>query len=69
MDLTNKEKQDLIFQFHYGSIIRIKNTTFIIIKLRFQFHYGSIISASLQFENGLRISFQFHYGSIIRSIS
>ena len=57
-----------VFQFQYGSIIRVFNILLFYVILKFQFQYGSIISFNLQSRHVGKNIFQFQYGSIIRQI-
>ena len=60
------ENGNIIFQFHYGTIIRKLEIVFSGIINSFQFHYGTIIRMFDECLKHYVFEFQFHYGTIIR---
>ena len=54
----------IIFQFHYGTIKRLKLHSFHVNEPLFQFHYGTIKRAHKSASIWIPYIFQFHYGTI-----
>ena len=54
------------FQFHYGTIKSVKDSTAYRLFNLFQFHYGTIKSKSIEADILNKNIFQFHYGTIKR---
>ena len=55
-----------MFQFHFGTIDRLRQIKESPASTLFQFHFGTIDSTKSSDENSIVIEFQFHFGTIDR---